>query len=114
MTTEKDRLLKLAIDTANEMGIKIIDSNNGKHYIGDEELTKEVIKEMIYGEDMDKNEYVYCTNCKYGSKLIEYIIRYNGVSIPEQCNGCYPYNPEDSMKYEDRPNYKEKREINKK
>lgn len=63
---------------------------------------------------MNKNEYVYCTNCKYGSKLIEYIIRYNGVSIPEQCNGCYPYNPEDSMKYEDRPNYKEKREINKK
>lgn len=62
---------------------------------------------------MNKNEYVYCTNCKYGSELVKSIV-FDSVDIPEQCNGCYPYNPEDSMKYEDRLNYKEKREINKK
>lgn len=107
MTTEKDKLLKLAIDTANEMRIKIVDSNNSKHYIGDKELTKEMIKNMIYGEDMNKDEYVYCTNCKYGNELVKSIM-FDGTNIPKQCGNCYPYNIEDGMRYEDRPNYKKR------
>lgn len=112
MTIEKDKLLKLAIDTANEMGIKVIDNNDGKHYIGNKELTKEMIKEMIWGEGINKNEYVYCTNCKCGKKLINAIL--NNADIPEQCYKCYPYNPEDSFPYKNRPCYKPNYQLNKK
>lgn len=43
------------------------------------------------------------TFCLYGKNLIKAIL-YN-TDIPNQCYGCYPYNPEDSMKFENRPNY---------
>lgn len=56
---------------------------------------------------MNKNEYVYCTNCKYGSELVKSIV-FDSVDIPEQCENCYPYNIEDGMRYEDRPNYKKR------
>lgn len=52
---------------------------------------------------MDKNTHVYCTNCTKGGDLIQSII--NETAIPKRCNGCYPYNPEDSTPYEERPNY---------
>lgn len=55
---------------------------------------------------MNKNTHVYCTDCMYGKKLIQAII--NETDIPKQCKNCYPYNPEDSMKYEDKPNYNRK------
>ena len=48
MTIEKDKLLELAMDIADKMGIKVIDSDDGKHYIGDEELTEEMLKD--YGK----------------------------------------------------------------
>lgn len=53
---------------------------------------------------MNKNEYVYCTSCKYGNELVRCIM-FDGVDIPKQCENCHPYNIEDGMRYEDRPNY---------
>ena len=53
---------------------------------------------------MNKDEYVYCTNCKYGNELVKCVM-FTGVDIPKQCKNCYPYNIDDSARYEDRPNY---------
>lgn len=52
---------------------------------------------------MNKNTHVYCTNCKYGKILIKSII--NDTNLPNECKNCNPYNPEDSCRYEERPNY---------
>ena len=60
---------------------------------------------------MNKDKYVYCTNCMYGGNLIEAIT--NGTNMPEQCGKCYPFDLESGVRYENRPNYKEKSEINK-
>lgn len=61
---------------------------------------------------MDKNEYVYCTNCKYGAELIKAII--NDTDISKQCESCYSYNPEDGVRYKDRPCYEPNYELNRK
>lgn len=55
---------------------------------------------------MKKDIHVYCTNCKFGESLINTII--NSKKNPTQCNGCNPYNPEDSTPFNERPNYIEK------
>lgn len=55
---------------------------------------------------MDKNTHVYCTNCKFGDNLIKNIIK--EIENPTQCNGCNPYNPEDSTPFNERPNYIQK------
>lgn len=52
---------------------------------------------------MNLNNHVYCTNCLYGIQLIENILK--DTEIPIQCKTCCPYNPEDSMPYEERINY---------
>lgn len=53
----------------------------------------------------NSNEHVYCTNCAYGKDLINSI---NDESSPEptQCTSCYPYDFEDSVPLNKRPNYK--------
>lgn len=53
---------------------------------------------------LNKDAHVYCTNCVCGKDLIQATI--HETDIPEQCKNCYPYNPEDSVQYRDRPNYK--------
>jgi hypothetical protein len=54
---------------------------------------------------MKKNIYVYCTECQYGEKLL-IEIKKNGETItPKQCEGCFPWNPEDSFRFKKRPNY---------
>ena len=58
---------------------------------------------------MDKNTHVYCTNCIKGEELIQSII--DGTDAPKGCDGCHPYNPEDSTPYEERPNYIENRML---
>lgn len=55
---------------------------------------------------MDKNTYVYCTNCKFGEDLINSLI--NETKEPINCTNCNPYNPEDSTPLTERPNYIEK------
>ena len=52
---------------------------------------------------IDKNTHVYCTKCKHGEELIK------AISRNQKC--LCPANPvirncEDSMRFEDRPNYK--------
>jgi len=48
-------------------------------------------------------EHVYCTECKYGEKLIDSII--NKSNMPNICDNCYPYDPEDSKPFHMRRNY---------
>ena len=48
-------------------------------------------------------ENIYCTECKYGDKLIESII--NLSDTPIICEKCYPYDPEDSRPFHMRRNY---------
>jgi len=55
---------------------------------------------------MDKNTHVYCTECINGKQLIESIIEDNILLMPKECESCYPWNPEDSFRFEERPNYK--------
>ena len=54
---------------------------------------------------MDKNTYVYCTNCIHGENLIKELIKDTPI-LPNVCESCYPYNPEDSVELEKRINYK--------
>jgi len=60
---------------------------------------------------MDKDTHVYCTHCKYGGKLIKSIMDDNKDLCSDECNSCNPYNPEDSCKYEERPNYIKNKNI---
>jgi len=53
---------------------------------------------------ISKSEHVYCTDCVCGKKLIDAI--YKNTDIPKTCSGCEYHNPEDSMMYQYRPNYK--------
>ena len=53
-----------------------------------------------------KDTYVYCSDCKFGDKLFESIME--KTDKPEQCKECYPYDPEDSKRYEVRKNYEAK------
>lgn len=48
-------------------------------------------------------EQVYCTNCRYWSKLLNSIE--NDLDCPKPCNVCYPYSPEDSTTMLKRPQY---------
>lgn len=52
---------------------------------------------------MNKDKHVYCTEYVYGKKLINNII--NNTNIPIPCQNCYSYYSEDSIKFQDRPNY---------
>jgi len=52
---------------------------------------------------MNKNAHVYCTNCKYGKLLIEAIM--SQTDMPDKCKDCYPYDVEDSKKFDLRKNY---------
>ena len=63
-------------------------------------------KDKTMDKIMDKNTYVYCVNCIYGNMLFNAII--DDKDIPKYCDGCDPYDPEDSRRYSDRPNYKPK------
>lgn len=58
---------------------------------------------------MDKNTHVYCTECRNGNKLINQLMKDEPFVEPENCKGCNSYNPEDSMRFELRPNYKKRR-----
>ena len=53
---------------------------------------------------MDKNTHVCCTSCKFGGELIKGLMN-NEETIPESCKKCYPYNPEDSFRFKERPMY---------
>ena len=55
---------------------------------------------------MDKNTHVYCTNCTNGRKLIGAYMM-NSKWLPDDCDECYPWNPEDSVSFSERPKYKE-------
>ena len=57
---------------------------------------------------MNKNEQVYCTDCKRGERLIDAILK--GNIIPFPCRMCYPYDPEDSRAFEIRDKYSPKKE----
>ena len=59
---------------------------------------------------MDKNTYVYCINCKNYKTNLKCIDDDEYDNFREYCKKCPCYececwNPEDSMKFEDRPNY---------
>lgn len=54
---------------------------------------------------MDKNEHVYCTNCVYGESLLNQMLSSNPDSMPDSCQSCFPFDPEDSALFEKRPNY---------
>ena len=54
---------------------------------------------------MNNNEYVYCTNCINGQKLIGAYLM-NATWLPEDCDECYPWNPEDSVPMSERPKYR--------
>ena len=53
---------------------------------------------------LDKDTHVYCTKCKHGEELIKAITAETEMPLP--CQSCNPWNCEDSMRFEDRPNYK--------
>ena len=55
-------------------------------------------------------EHVYCTECKYGDKLIESIVNESDTSIT--CEKCCPYDPEDSRPFHMRKNYIVKENMN--
>ena len=57
---------------------------------------------------MNKNEYVYCTNCKYFESLN------NKTPFCINIDKCNISNPEDSLQYKDRPYYKPNYQLNKK
>lgn len=52
---------------------------------------------------MQKDTHVYCTECKEGDNLISSIE--GDKDIPITCKNCFPYNPEDSYKFKERPNF---------
>lgn len=52
---------------------------------------------------IDKNTHVYCTKCKHGKELIKAIMEETEEPLP--CQSCNPLNCEDSMRFEDRPNF---------
>ena len=58
---------------------------------------------------MDKNTHVYCTGCKYGEELMKAIREKTEKPLP--CQFCNPLNCEDSMSFEDRPNYRPSKET---
>lgn len=47
--------------------------------------------------------HVYCTDCIFGKEVIDRIKK--DKSIPESCDGCWHYHPEDSFPNYLRPNY---------
>ena len=55
---------------------------------------------------MNKKNHVYCTNCIHGEKLIQCLLE--DEAVPTICVECFPFNPEDSVPFEQRPNYIEK------
>lgn len=56
---------------------------------------------------MDANTHVYCTLCKFGNELLEKLISDEPFVEPKNCIGCDSSNPEDSTRFELRPNYVE-------
>lgn len=64
--------------------------------------------EGIGGLVMNKNEYVYCTNCKH-FELLD-----NKTPFCINIDKCNISNPEDSLQYKDRPYYKPNYQLNKK
>jgi len=57
---------------------------------------------------MDKDKHVYCSNCIHGKALFTELMReITNFQEPEACYGCDSRNPEDSTRYENRPNYVE-------
>lgn len=58
---------------------------------------------------MNENTHVYCTNCIFGDGLIISLLKND--EIPAQCKLCNPYNPEDSMPYEERKYYAESMQM---
>ena len=55
---------------------------------------------------MNKDEYVYCTNCKYFELLN------NKTPFCTNIDKCNIYHPEDSFPYKDRPCYEPNYELN--
>lgn len=60
---------------------------------------------------LDKDTQVYCTKCRHGEKLIKAIMAEAEMPLP--CQSCNPWNCEDSMRFEDRPNFKPSNPIDK-
>ncbi|MDF2879960.1 MAG: hypothetical protein K0R54_517 [Clostridiaceae bacterium] len=61
---------------------------------------------------LNKNTHVYCTQCKHGDELFNELLKDTDFTEPQNCIGCDSSNPEDSMTFENRPNYvKKRREI---
>lgn len=58
---------------------------------------------------MKKNKHVYCTNCVNGQSLIHRLLE--DKEIPKSCISCYPFNPEDSVPFNERPNYIQIKEL---
>jgi hypothetical protein len=54
---------------------------------------------------MNKNTHVYCAECEYGERLLHEIMNAGNTIVPKECEGCYPWNWEDSCSIEDRPNF---------
>lgn len=57
----------------------------------------------------NQDQHVYCVNCKEWKELIKAIM--SDWEVPKNCEGCYPYNPEDSFPFSIRKNYIEKQDL---
>jgi len=70
--------------------------------------SKEALKDIIsINWLIDENTHVYCTDCVYGEELFECFTLDNiNKKIPSFCNECYPYDPEDSRPFRERPCYR--------
>ena len=60
---------------------------------------------------MDKDTHVYCVNCTNGELLITSISEDKPEIIPTFCLSCDSYDPEDSKRFEERPNYIQKESV---
>lgn len=61
---------------------------------------------------MNQDTHVYCTNCRFGEELILRIMSDETFVEPTPCVGCYAYNPEDSVTFQERPHYQPLSEEN--
>ena len=51
------------------------------------------------------DEHVYCSKCVRGIALVQSLL--DDTEIPELCQLCDPWDPEDSRRYEKRPYYED-------
>ena len=82
--------------------LKITFEGNHHRALPDALATAKIFIEL----EKKKERHVYCTDCVRGNLLINAIIEDR--KIPNNCEKCYPYNPEDSFPMELRKMYKGK------